>query len=446
MPEPAPKPQLAYCTNVHAGASWGQTRANLERHALAVKRIVSPDQPLGVGLWLSARSAREVIEGQRIEELRDFLHTSGLDVFTFNGFPHGDFHQPVVKKAVYTPNWTDPARADYTRDLIAILARLIPEGAEGSISTLPIAWGNSTHVARAQTTGAQLSSPASEISNLKSVISNLKSQISNLKSEISILNSQIPTPPLTAAAKNLTSLARELHVLEQETGRLIHLDLEPEPGCILDTSADVVRFFEDHLLRQVKTEEESLIRRHLRVCHDICHAAVMFEDQDDALRTYESAGIEVGKVQISSALRIDFDALEDDAHKQKALEALRSFAEDRYLHQTCVRSSPEAQPVFHEDLSDALDALKNTAAPPTGEWRTHFHIPIHIETLDPLATTQPEIAACLNSIHRRHPHARHFEIETYAWPVLPPEHRAADLAEGVAREWIWLQRQFDAFR
>src|SRR5438045_3265847 len=34
--------QLGYCTNVHAGVGLDQTRANLERYALAVKRRFSP--------------------------------------------------------------------------------------------------------------------------------------------------------------------------------------------------------------------------------------------------------------------------------------------------------------------------------------------------------------------------------------------------------------------
>ena len=44
-----------YCTNVHAGPDLARTRANLERHTLEVKRLVSPDRPMGVGLWLAAR-------------------------------------------------------------------------------------------------------------------------------------------------------------------------------------------------------------------------------------------------------------------------------------------------------------------------------------------------------------------------------------------------------
>ena len=56
---------VGYCTNVHAGADLGQTRVNLERYALAVKQRVSPDAAMGVGLWLSARSARQLVQERR---------------------------------------------------------------------------------------------------------------------------------------------------------------------------------------------------------------------------------------------------------------------------------------------------------------------------------------------------------------------------------------------
>ena len=47
-----PQSHLGYCTNVHAGHSLAEIRANLERHAAGVRRIASPDQSLGIGLWL----------------------------------------------------------------------------------------------------------------------------------------------------------------------------------------------------------------------------------------------------------------------------------------------------------------------------------------------------------------------------------------------------------
>ena len=206
--------QIGYCTNVHAGADLETTRANLQQHAVAVKQKFSPDGPLGIGLWLSANTARTLREGERIRDFAAWLTAVGLAPFTLNGFPYGDFHQPVVKHEVYKPTWSEPSRVDYTLDLIEILDGLLPPGMEGSISTLPIQWGKP--------------SPSSE--------------------------------QLSAAAANLRKVADRLAWLEEERGRLIYLCLEPEPGCVLDQAQDVVEFFEDQLLAARRRKANSTAR------------------------------------------------------------------------------------------------------------------------------------------------------------------------------------------
>jgi hypothetical protein len=378
--------QLGYCTNVHAGVDLEQTQANLERFALAVKRRFSPEAPMGVGLWLSASAARGLLEGKRLPEFAAWLAEVGLVPFTLNGFPYGDFHRRVVKHDVYKPTWLEPARAGYTSDLFTILHRLLPPGLDGSISTLPLAWGKPAASAAQRDT----------------------------------------------AATALRRLAGQLATLEKETGRRICLCLEPEPGCLLQRSTDVVRFFQDHLLRG---PDEAAVRRHLTVCHDICHAAVMFEDQTEVLQRYQDAGIGVGKVQVSSAVALDLTRLQP-GDRAAALRQLGSFAEDRYLHQTMVRSRVGAAPVFHEDLPAALA----TTAPAggAGEWRVHFHVPIYLQRFGYLDAMQQPILDCLRFV-AAHDTTNHFEVETYAWGVLPVELQQPDLAAGIAEEMAWFQ-------
>ena len=64
----------------------------------------------------------------------------------------------------------------------------------------------------------------------------------------------------------------------------------------------------------------------------------MFEDQAEMFRRYDEAGIKIGKVQVSNAIRVDFDAL-SEREKPEALRQLKAFEEDRYLHQTCIRDN-----------------------------------------------------------------------------------------------------------
>jgi sugar phosphate isomerase/epimerase len=358
--------QVGYCTNVHAGNSLEETLQNLERHAVAVARSLGNDR-LGVGLWLPESTAREVIENEGARRLRDRLDSMGLHVFTLNGFPQGNFHAEVVKHAVYVPQWNTAERFEYTMHLAGILADLLPDDLqEGSISTLPLGW-------RAGFKG------------------------------------------LDESVNRLIETAEELARLEDRTGKLIHVDLEPEPGCVLDTADDVIELFD-------RIPERT--RRHLRVCHDVCHSAVMFEPQQAAIEAYRSAGISVGKIQVSACPEVDFDKLEED-QRTEAMAQLRSFVEPKYLHQTTVRNG-EGGTSFHQDLPEALEAHG-----PTGRWRVHFHVPVFARSLGLIGTTQGEIGACFEAFEEDLPM---LEVETYAWGVLPEGLFREDLAEGIAEE------------
>ena len=230
----------------------------------------------------------------------------------------------------------------------------------------------------------------------------------------------------------MRQVAEDLRRLERDTGRFISLCLEPEPGCVLQHSADVVDFFENYLL---PGQNEDPLRRHVRICHDVCHQVVMFEEQAEALARYRSAGIAVGKVQVSSAVILPFDRV-PTGNQAAALAQLASFVEDRYLHQTVIRASSDRATVFYEDLPLALAALRESPAPAEG--RVHFHVPIYLERFGYLETSNQAILDCLHSV-RVHGDTRHFEVETYAWEVLPAELRQPDLATGIAAEMHWLR-------
>jgi len=381
------KTQLGYCTNVHAGPDLKTMRQNLEHHALRVKSLFCPNEPLGIGLWLSAPAVQELISNNQIEAFSEWLSDHGLIPFTMNGFPYGDFHQAVVKHDVYQPPWHNEKRHHYTKNLIDVLNLLLPAGMEGSISTLPLQWGDPK-----------------------------------------------PTDQQWAdCAKNLSDLALYLSDMEQKHQRLIYICIEPEPGCALDTSEDIVSFFENHLL---PAGNEDILRRHIRVCHDICHAVVMFEDQERALRRYRDAGISVGKIQVSSSVVLPLERIAS-AQRDEAVKQLRTFSEDRYLHQTVIRNSEDSCPVLYEDLPLALAEL---TAPRnlTQEWRVHFHVPIYLEQFGLLDTSQKEIFNCIQA-SRTLSDVTHLEIETYAWDVLPQELQHEQLFQGIAEEMKWFQ-------
>lgn len=379
--------KIAYCSNVHAGADLQQTKQNLAEHALGVKDSFRPEGSMGIGLWLSANTASELVDESNkslLERFQGFLRDNEFDPFTFNGFPYGNFHQQIVKKSVYLPTWYETDRLTYTKQLVDLITTLSGSN-ELSISTLPIGWGEPT--------------PSAE--------------------------------SLNTAAANLREIAEYCAKAESETGKLVHICIEPEPGCYIQYGRDLVSFYESYLLREGNEEQ---IRRHIRICHDVCHAVVMCEDQCELLDVYRKAGILVGKVQVSSAVVVDFDSLEPSLHPE-AVAQIREFAEDRYMHQTTIQDASGAVRYF-DDLPIALKESDRDHN--SGVWRIHFHVPIYLQQFGLLSGSRNSIESLLRGC-RKYSDVSHFEVETYAWNVLPEHLQHDSLAEGIAKELQWFE-------
>jgi sugar phosphate isomerase/epimerase len=391
-------PHLTYCTNIHPGETWPEVRANLERHVLAVRGRVARGRRFGIGLRLSAVAAEALAAPQALAELRSFLATHELYVFTINGFPYGSFHGGRVKERVYEPDWRDEARVGYTDRLATLLAALLPpDVAYGSISTVPGAFRPSAPSAADR----------------------------------------------EAIADGLLRHAARLVALEAETGKTIRTALEPEPWCVLETVADAIAFFESHLHTTAAaarlaalgglttTASAAAIRRHLGVCFDACHMAVEFEDPVEALARLEAAGVAVVKVQVSAGMVAALGG--DDGATRRALAA---FADDVYLHQVVERRGSALR--RFRDLSDAIGAEAADVA--AREWRVHFHVPLFRETLGALRSTQPWVVALLRALRAR-AYGGHLEVETYTWDVLPAKYRDEPVDVAVARELAWVTEQ-----
>jgi hypothetical protein len=216
----------------------------------------------------------------------------------------------------------------------------------------------------------------------------------------------------------------------------VRLAIEPEPFCLIETTAEVLDFFQR--LWAVAGPAEGAVREHIGVCYDVCHQAVEFEDAGEAVRAMDRAGVRINKVQISCAIQIDHPA-----ENQAAREALRRYVEPRYLHQTFARL-PDGRVVGAADLTEAL-----LAAPPADFlaadcWRIHFHVPVDVTRLGPLGTTRPAVAETLAAVAGL-VYAPHLEVETYTWEVLPGA-GPADLVAGLQRELDATEVLVDAVR
>jgi hypothetical protein len=387
---------LSYCTNIHPGESWPEVRAALQRHAPEVKQRVCPDAPFGIGLRLSALAARQLQQPAALAEFRAFLAAQHLYVYTINGFPHGRFHGTRVKESVYLPDWTDPERVDYSNRLADLLQQLLPDdpSLEGSVSTVPGAFkpNATTPAARAH------------------------------------------------IVENLLQHAAHLVKLHADGGRTIVLALEPEPCCMLETTAETVAFFERELWAPAALlrwrglsglgagEAEAALRRHLGVCVDLCHAGVEFEDPAECIDALRRAGIAVAKLQVTAGLQVRrVDAA--------ARAALARFADPVYLHQVVVRDRNGLRRHADLDAAFADSALDS----PDAEWRVHFHVPLFLEHLGAFGSTQGFVREVLAG-HRERPVSQHLEVETYTWDVLPEPYRDRPVAEAIAAELDWVRR------
>ncbi len=385
--------QLTYCTNIHPGQDWGTTFDSLKQHVPEIKAQVAKDTPFGLGLRLSNKASEELGMGEKLAEFQNWLSDNEVYVFTMNGFPYGNFHDERVKDRVHAPDWTADERVKYTKRLFDQLSVLLPEDMEGGISTSPISykyWHSSEDAT---------------------------------------------DKVFTKGAKNLTEIILHLYHLEVETGKYLHLDIEPEPDGMLENSDEVLLFFSDYLLPIAKlilknklgkdvVDATELIHRYITVCYDICHFSLAFEEPKDTFTKFDKAGIKIGKIQVSAALKILFDAAGNDA----IWEALSLFNEPTYLHQ--VTEKVDGKVKTYNDLPIVLEDKK-----PFKELRAHFHVPIFLEQFGVLYSTQDHILKVIDYL-KHNPITAHLEIETYTWDVLPITLKK-DLSESIIREIEW---------
>jgi hypothetical protein len=373
---------LAYCTNIHRGESWAQTFDTLQKYTLAVRDRVSNGKPYAVGLRLGADAARELSDAQTLTEFRRWLDRENCYVFTINGFPYGKFHGTRVKEQVYAPDWTTDERVDYTNLLFDLLAQIVPEGVEGSVSTVPASFKE-------------------------------------------FITSQAQ---VQAMRDNVWRCVEHIAALTRETGKKLHLGLEPEPLCFLETSSETAMFFD-----QLREEHpgDSRLREHLGVNYDTCHLAVEYEQPASVLKSFREHDIRISKLHFSSALKVLANA--------ETRAALRSFCEPVYFHQVIERSV-DGSLTRYRDLDDALNSQLSTLSTPP-EWRIHFHIPLHCAPTPLFHTTSDHLLGVMDALAKEPSLCSHIEMETYTWEVMPGEMKNRNVVDQLVGEYEWTLKE-----
>jgi hypothetical protein len=121
---------------------------------------------------------------------------------------------------------------------------------------------------------------------------------------------------------------------------------------------------------------------------------------------------------------------------QKIVDTLARYAKTIYLTQTVEKKDGKLTRFLN--LEDAFKAWH--ANPGPREWRTHFHVPVFLDSLGELGTTRFAIEDALR-FHKANPLSRQLEIETYTWDVLPEHLKTGDIVDYVTREIEWVRGQ-----
>jgi len=387
---------LTYSTLVHPGDTWEEMWTSLVTYVPRVKARVAPRVPFGVSLRLSAKSA-ETLANSRAErdKLKKFLADNDMYLYTVNAFPYGPFKNQIVKEQVYEPDWRSEERARYTINVADVLADVVPEGISPSIQSAPLGF-------KPRVTG---------------------------------------TDVIASYTEHVLRVAAHLAALAERTGRTVTLALEPEPFCFLETTDETVAYFTNHLYsgaaatRLAKlagipiSEAHVALRRHVGVVFDICHQAVVYENIAESLQKLVDAGIPIFKLQEAAAMRVP-------EVTQKIVDTLARYAKTIYLTQTVEKKDGKLTRFLN--LEDAFKAWH--ANPGPREWRTHFHVPVFLDSLGELGTTRFAIEDALK-FHKANPLSRQLEIETYTWDVLPEHLKTGDIVDYVTREIEWVRGQ-----
>jgi len=371
---------LGYWTNAQRGETWTETFAAVEQHVLGMRQWLGRDPPIGLSLRLSHRAARALNDPAALRAFHRWLDAQGCYVFTIQGFPCGHLHGRLTQPRVFVPDWTSAERLAHTNLLLDLLAQLIPVDVEGTVGTLP---------------GSFKSIPL-------------------VPEELKLLRANL--------WQCLTHAAR----LSDQTQRRLCLALEPCPLGLLETSGEVIQFFD-----RLRTEhpQDARLLEFLGVNYDACHFAVEFEEPAQALPCLRQHGIRIAKCQLGAGLRV--------CPQAEVRARLAALAEDVYEHQVVARL-PSGKCIIYRTLAQALTQSAAPGPPPAAEWRIHVHLPLHGPDGDWFLATTDHVLGVLDLVAADSQFRPQLEMEPQTPDLLPPPLRQRPVADQTAAEYRWV--------
>ncbi|MEU4215903.1 xylose isomerase [Actinoplanes sp. NPDC026623] len=227
---------LSHGANVRPARDLPAVVEHLDAYAAVRDRLGV--ETLGVSLWLPPTLAAALaIDGRSRTRLRAEIEARGLEVVTLSGVPYAEGGDE-------DPDWSHPARLEYTLDLARILTDLLPEDAvRGAVTTTGLGPRAGWDAAKQK-----------------------------------------------AADRILSRLSAGLAEVAWHQGRAVRVGFQPAPGLMLDGVESIVGAF------------ARLDRERLGVCLDLAALACTWEEPIGVLDRLATAGISIIRVQVAAAL------------------------------------------------------------------------------------------------------------------------------------------------
>lgn len=385
--------QIAHAGLIKPVTSFTDIQSTITNSLAPINRAISPDAPVGVSIRLSqAALVDPALTAESLRALLDEqdLRLDGISAVSISG---------GAKEYIHEPDWRTEERLGFMFPALNLAAEFASPGQEIGITTNALSYRRWIDV-------------------------------------------DMPGN-WAALTLNVVRVVQHLVGIHDRTGLLLHIDLEPEPGSVLRDTADVVNFFSQWLLPRggaMLSDRMQLsdgsgaesILRHVRIALDTAHAAVVWDDAAASLDAFAGLGIQIGRLQVSSALEIEVPA-ETDAQKMLA-EHLSAFVSPTLLQQVVARKDGEIVQRF-DDLPDAIDAIGDS----TGQaWRIHTHAPLLADRYGVFASTREATAAWLREIASRGIDVGMIELRSANWDVVPHDDRGP-LETMIMQEAEWVR-------
>lgn len=376
---------ITYCSNIFKNNNGTQLLNSLNKYKKEFKSYKD------ISICVSNNIINELNEKKNLNKILTWKKINKKNIPLINGFVYKNFHQNLIKENIYYPDWTKKERFNFTKNTIFFAQKINKRSKICGISTLPITY--------------------------KLWIKNNTKY--NIKKAINFF----------------FEILKILIKIKKYKNILIHIDIEPEPFCLLEDCKDFIYFFKSWILPELeekikiylnvkKNKAKNVITKHLNLCFDICHSAVMFENQKLSLDLIKKFKIKIGRVQISSAIKIK----KINKHNFNHLNFLNKSP---FLHQSLMKLN-NLKYIKNNDFKN-IKIINNEIIK---EIRIHCHVPIYKKKItNNIYTTQKELKNSLMNI-LKYDFTRNLEIETYTYNMLYK--KKSNKIKSMIKEYNWL--------